>query len=332
MIRFDDGTEADRTLDGQLVAQIHADLTSLSDVTKAAVLQENRGLCFLGVMKAGPFDIDSRTALSMLSAPQNPNGRYNSDVVKRRMSGREVATRPGNGWVIDFVEMAESEAALYEKPFEYVRIHVKPVRDENRDVRMKAKWWLHGRSRPALREALGGLTRCIVTPEVAKHRIFIWMSTDIVPDHKLHVFAREDSYFFGVLHSRVHRVWSLAQCAWLGVGNDPSYSSSTTFETFPFPGPPRTEPGADPRVKAIALATEDLVTKRDRWLNPEGATETDLKARTLTILYNQSPTWLQQAHRALDHAVSDAYGWEHDLSDDQILERLLTLNLRRSGS
>ena len=76
-------------------------------------------------------------------------------------------------------EMSKAEAALYELPFEYVRRDVKPVRDKNRDRLMNQNWWLHGRSRPALRRALSGLQRCIVTPEVAKHRIFVWMNTDV---------------------------------------------------------------------------------------------------------------------------------------------------------
>lgn len=57
-----------------------------------------------------------------------------------------------------------------------------------------------------------------------------------------------------------------------------------------------------------------------------------LAKRTLTNLYNQRPTWLQNAHRKLDEAVFAAYGWPADLTDDQILERLLALNLERSGA
>ena len=52
--------------------------------------------------------------------------------------------------------------------------------------------------------------------------------------------------------------------------------------------------------------------------------------RTLTNLYNQRPTWLDLAHQKLDQAVFAAYGWEADLSDDDILARLLELNLRRT--
>lgn len=80
---------------------------------------------------------------------------------------------------------------------------------------------------------------------------------------------------------------------------------------------------------AIAAAARDLVAKRDAWLNPPGASEADLKKRTLTNLYNQRPTWLDLAHRALDAAVLAAYGWPADLSDDDLLARLLALNLRR---
>ena len=85
-------------------------------------------------------------------------------------------------------------------------------------------------------------------------------------------------------------------------------------------------------MEAIAQAARDLVQKRDAWLNPPGATEAELKKRTLTNLYNANPTWLQLAHQALDRAVLDAYGWPHNLTAEQILERLLALNLQRAAA
>ena len=78
-------------------------------------------------------------------------------------------------------------------------------------------------------------------------------------------------------------------------------------------------------------AARELVEKRDAWLNPPGATEAELKKRTLTNLYNQRPTWLDLAHRRLDETVLDAYGWPHGLGDEEILERLLELNMERAG-
>ncbi len=70
---------------------------------------------------------------------------------------------------------------------------------------------------------------------------------------------------------------------------------------------------------------------RDAWLNPPGASEAELKKRTLTNLYNARPTWLDQAHKRLDAAVLAAYGWPADLGDEEILARLLALNLARAG-
>ncbi len=77
-----------------------------------------------------------------------------------------------------------------------------------------------------------------------------------------------------------------------------------------------------------------LVKLRDAWLNPPGASEADLKKRTLTNLYYQRPTWLDNAHRRLDEAVFAAYGWPADLSDDETrsMARLLAVNLERAGS
>jgi type II restriction/modification system DNA methylase subunit YeeA len=145
------------------------------------------------------------------------------------------------------------------------------------------------------------------------------------------VVARDDDYFFGVLHSKPHELWSLRMCTWLGVGNDPRYTPSTTFETFPFPWPPGKEPTGDPRVEAIAEAARELVAKRDAWLNPEGAAEAELKKRTLTALYNARPTWLDLAHKKLDAAVFAAYGWDDNPADEEILARLLALNRERAS-
>ena len=134
--------------------------------------------------------------------------------------------------------MPLEKAAQYEQPFEYVKKNVKPVRDKARERRIREKWWLFGRSRPPMRVAIAELTRYIVTPRVAKHRIFVWLDSDTVPDGRLNVIACEDDYFFGVLHSRIHETWALANSARHGIGDDPTYNNRVCFETFPFPGPP----------------------------------------------------------------------------------------------
>jgi len=161
--------------------------------------------------------------------------------------------------------------------------------------------------------------------------LFAWIPGHALVDSRLYVFCRDDDYFFGVLHSRVHETWALATSSRHGVGNDPTYNNTTCFETFSFPWPPGQEPAGDPRVIAIAEAAKALVVWRDAWFNPPGLGEAQLKKRTLTNLYNERPTELAALHATLDAAVFDAYGWPHDLSDDDILARLLALNLERAG-
>ena len=85
-----------------------------------------------------------------------------------------------------------------------------------------------------------------------------------------------------------------------------------------------------PRSMAEHLVTDDEL--RRNWLDPESASEAELKKRMLTNLYNQRPTWLGNAHARLDRAVFAAYGWSPDLSDEEVLQNLLTLNLERSNS
>src|SRR4029079_15644457 len=140
-----------------------------------------------------------------------------------------------------------------------------------------------------MRRAISGLTRLLCTPTVAKHRLFTWSPEGTLPDHQLIVFARQDDYFFGVLHSRAHEAWSLRMGTWLGVGNDPRYTPKTCFETFPLPWPPGQEPWRDPKLHAIAEAARALDEARNAWLNPLDASADVLKKRTLTNLYNERP-------------------------------------------
>jgi type II restriction/modification system DNA methylase subunit YeeA len=269
-------------------------------------------------------------AAKMLSA-SNASGKQNRDVVRPWLNASDITGRNRQLFIIDFSDMSLADASAYEKPLEYVREFVKPERDNNNRARRRIYWWQHGETVPALRAGLNRLSRFISTPRVAKHRVFAWTDTSTLPDSRVYAIIREDDYFFGVLHSRIHEVWSLATSSRHGVGNDPTYNNTTCFETFPFPWPPGTEPTDDPRVQAIAAAAAELVALRDAWLNPPGLDEKELQKRTLTNLYNARPEWLAAAHRRLDAAVCAAYGWPEDLGDEEILARLLALNLVRAA-
>lgn len=341
MVGFDDGSEATRVLDGVEVHEIHADLTADINLTRAKRLQENANIVFMGVTRGGPFELPPELAKTMLEAPLNPNGRPNSDVVRPWRNAADITKQSRDYWIIDFgVNRTLEEAALYELPFEHVKNHVKPQRERSRTTR--TEWWLHERPRPEMRSALEGLGRFIVTPLVSKHRVFVWFDITTVPENLLNVFARDDDYFFGVLHAHPHEIWALRQGTQLE--SRPRYTPTTAFETYPFPWPPGKEPASPPgplstsgegeaheKWAAIGEAARELNEKREAWLNPPNADAAVLKTRTLTKLYNAMPEWLRLAHEKLDRAVYAAYGWEYPLEDEEILRRLLALNLERAG-
>ena len=330
MIGFDAGKEIVRELDGAMVQSINANLTSATDVTQAQQLPENKNICFMGPSAKAPFDIDADEAVTMFGPPLNVNGRPNSDVVRPVMSAIDIGQRHRGKWTIDFGLMSEEDAALYERPFAYVRRVVYPVRVQNRRAAYATKWWQYAEARPGLRAALMGKLRYIATPGVAKHRLFVWVQPEVLCNQGTLIFARDDDYFFGVLHARPHEIWSLR----LGTSLEdrPRYTPTTCFETYPFPWAPGQESGENPQVQAIAAEAQRLVELRTKWINPEGADETELKKRTLTNLYNQRPLWLAEAHRQLDMAVFAAYGWPDTIGDDEILARLLALNLERAAA
>lgn len=353
------------TLDGKPVTAIHADLSAAgsaaasgsTDLTTARPLRENADTAFSGIQKTGPFEVDGALARSWLTMP-NPHGLSNALVVKRWSNGLDVTRRNRDMWIIDFgVDMPESEAAKFEAPYEYGRKHIKPTRVGKREARTNERWWIFQWARPRMRAAIKGKPRFIVTPEVAKHRVFAWLLPPTVADKNLVVIARDDDATLGVLQSRFHEAWALGMCTWVGKGNDPRYTPTSTFETFPFPKgiTPRDTAKGPPvgaMAEAIAAAARNLTTLRENWLNPvewiervpepvagyadlviakEGH-EKDLKRRTLTNLYNERPSWLDNAHTALDVAVAQAYGWADyspAMPNEEILRRLLDLNKQR---
>ena len=357
-------------LDGNPIVKINSDLTAGDvNITSAVRLKENLGACFMGASKKGAFDIPSKLARSWLNLP-NPNQRGNAEVLRPLWNGLDLTRRPRDMWVIDFgTDMSAAEAALFERPFESVVEQVKPEREKNNRESYRKLWWRHAEPRPGMRAALQPISRYIATPHVSKHRLLAWLDKSVLPDQMLLATARSDGTTFGILHSRFHELWSLRMCTWLGVGNDPRYTPTTCFETFPFPAHLTPKDTADWRgvipadcpVKAvaekIAAAAETLNARREAWLNPpewvdwvitpeeekagfpkrpvaKPGYEAEVKKRTLTNLYNARPAWLDLAHKELDAAVAEAYGWTDytpEMPDEEILRRLLALNLERSA-
>jgi type II restriction/modification system DNA methylase subunit YeeA len=365
LICFEREAKGTAILDGQPVAHINPDLTaSAFDLTSARQLRENQKISFVGVILNGEFEVDGAVARKWLLEPRNVNGRPNADVLRPTLNGDDFNGERPDKWVVDFgTDRSEAEAAFYQSPFGYIEARVKPFRQRKNPqgeyvVRAKNEreiWWRHARSRRAMRKALEPLELYVATPMVSSYRTFGFLSTKVLPDQKLVVFARDDECFLGILQSRVHEAWTKGTCSWIGAGNDVTYANQAVFLTFPFPeGLTPDIPAAtyanDGRATAIAQAMHELNRLRDAWLTPDelvnhvpevtpefperripvdAKAAEILKERTLGNLYAEQPTWLVNAHRALDHAVIAAYGWQSGMTDDEIVSRLLELNHTR---
>ena len=209
MVGFDDGRERARYLDGKEVVTINANLTANANVTTAHPLPSNTNFSFQGCIKRGSFDVDESTAIRFLSQSGNPHARPNSDVVVPYLNGMDVTRRNRNVWIVNFGDgTSMEEASHYSVPFEYTRLRVYPERQTANQANARDDWWLHWCARPQMNKALANLSRFITTPRVAKHRVFTWLESPSYADCQLVVFAHDDDYFFGVLHSRVHEVWA----------------------------------------------------------------------------------------------------------------------------
>lgn len=346
-----------------------ADLTSavrLPENTGVCYMGTTKGGAFdIPFECAGALPGTQVSALEMLLAP-NPHGRPNSDVLVPWVNGSDLTGRGRHMWIVDFgVAMPRDDAARYEAPFEHLRREVEPIRAKNARESYRANWWRMVEARPAMRDALGPLGRYLVTVATAKHRLFTWLYPPIQPDHSLLVFAREDDYFFGVLQSSFHRFWALATGTQLREkASGFRYTPETCFDPFPFPpaGP------HDARIAEAAhrlhelregwLNPPDYLTERSvefsaseggpwrrhllagsvdgstgigiaRYTFTEARMPGLVKNRTLTELYNQSPTWLEDTHAELDEAVAGAFGYKGDLEPDEVNAFLLALNLER---
>jgi len=282
-------------LDGEPVQRIHADLkgqpegSNSFDLTAAQPLLENANASYFGFCLAGQFKVQATVAAHWLRQP-NPHGRPNSEVLKPIYNGDLTGRWSGN-WVIDFgVRMEEGDAALFEEPFGYARLHVFPIRESNNRAARARYWWRHGETRPGMREQLKALPRYIATVETAKHRCFAFLPISAAPEHSLIVIPRADEMTLGFLQGRLHTLWTMK----LGspYGNHPTarrYNASTTFEKFPFPSGLTPADTAHQRTEAlpdsalipadlagplrdaaarIASAAHALDTLRQRWLNP----------------------------------------------------------------
>ena len=332
----------EREHDGELAAEVtlrkkegkvQADLTVGADVAGAVQLVANENLSSRGVMLFGSgFIVDETQAHQF--------GLGVKSGIRPYLNGRDITASSRNAYVIDFYGMEVDEAQqVNPEAYNHILSSVKPDRDVNRDKTIRENWWLHGRTRGELRDYLTGLPRYIATVETSKHRFFVFLDKEILPDNKLINIALDDAYYLGVLSSSIHVNYAMAAGSWLGIGNDSVYAKTRTFETFPFPTPTDTQ-----RHTIRELGERlDAHRKRQQALHPKltmtgmynvleqvraGEPLSDKERK----VYEQGLVGiLRQLHDELDVAVARAYGWEDDITEDEILQRLVNLNAERAA-
>jgi hypothetical protein len=284
-------------LNGSAVGSIAADLSGgaandvSGDLTQATPLNRP-GTAIVGTQKGGSFDVSRETAVAWLREP-NPTGVSNSTVLTPWINGSDLVRRPSERWIIDFGTADDATWAMaFSAPFEHVRTIVQPERASNNRESYRRLWWLHAEPRAALRDALRPIRRFAALPRVAKHRVWSFVPSCVLADVQVVCVARADDTTFGLLHSRLHELWSLR----LGTSLEdrPRYTPTTCFETFPFPAgltpadtahqrteslpggaliPADLAPDVRTHAEAIATAAQRLATLRDAWLNPPEWTE-----------------------------------------------------------
>ncbi|MFC0243752.1 class I SAM-dependent DNA methyltransferase [Rhodopseudomonas telluris] len=364
---------------------INSDLTVGVDVTAAKILEANAGLCSPGVKLHGSGFIVSKQEAIHLGLGRRPGL---DSYVKDYRNGRDLTNRARDVKVIDLFGLDEIDVRRhFPEIYQHLTTTVKTERDRNNRESYRRHWWVFGEPRKELRPALTDLPRYLVTVETAKHRVFQFLDTSIIPDNMLVAIACDDATILGMLSSRMHVVWALRAGGWLGVGNDPRYSKSRCFDPFPFPNAnpiqkhvirgiaeeldahrkrvlaehphltltglynvlERIRAGAIPQAKSSSPGSSRGSTPSGRRAKkgvdgrdePGHDGETGMRGQNaesnvLTpdeqrIFDDGLVLILKELHDKLDVAVAEAYGWPADLSDDEILARLVALNKQRAA-
>lgn len=319
---------------------INANLTIGADVTKARALIANEALCSPGVKLHGDgFIIDPNGANKLGLGLR----RHLEAHIRPYRNGRDITSRPRGVMVIDLFGLsADAVRVDFPEVYQYLLGSVKAQRQTTyeksptKDAKEYLEnWWVFGKPRPELRQALASIKRYMVTVETTKHRLFQFLDTTIVPDNMLVVIASDDAFHLGLLSSRIHVSWTLASGGTLE--DRPRYSKSRCFDPFPFPD---TSDAIKIRIRTLA---EELDATRKAVLEAHASL-------TLTGLYNviekvkagESLSKVEEQvtidghaliikdlHEQIDEAVTQAYGWSSALTDEQIIERLVALNAER---
>lgn len=315
---------------------IHSNLRVGADLTRVVPLHANGGISSPGVkLHGGGFMVTKEQAVK-LGLGRIPGLEQH---IRNYRNGRDIAGTNRDLMVIDLDGLGiDIVLQRFPQVYQWVHERVKPERDQNNERYRRENWWLFGRKNTDLRTALRGLPRYIATVETAKHRVFVFLEANVLPDNKLVNIALDDAVYLGLLSARIHQIWATATGGKLE--DRPVYIKTCCFDPFPFPV--ATKPQQS-RIRALGEQL-DAHRKRQQAAHPEltititGMYNVLEKLRAGEALNDKERviheqglvSVLKQLHDELDAAVFDAYGWPHDLTDEQILEKLVALNAERA--
>ncbi|EFO30899.1 RNA-binding region RNP-1 [Roseibium sp. TrichSKD4] len=314
------------------IGKVRPNLRLGADVLSAKPLRSNQDLCSMG------FATGSRGFfLSPAEASSMPKDEKR--FLRQILSAHEITKQRKQRFVIDAWDI-ESENELRETaPWVCQRLLEKvfPKRAENNDPKLRREWWRFRRSNQDYRALKSGLDRFIVAPETSKHRLFFFEGPNTDVEHGAYGIGLSDAHFVAILSGRVHDVWALAQGGDLGA--TPRYNKTRCFDPFPFPKLNEAEK------QALRTLGEELDAHRKRQQSAH-------PKLTLTQMYNVLEKLragetiegkdkeiydqgligiLKDIHDRIDAAVADAYGWPVDLTDEEILFKLVDLNKERAA-
>jgi len=318
----------------QQTGEIFSNLDSGFDITSAQPLKSNSGIAGRGVMLGS----------SGFRVELNSTDAVEATLLKKYLNGRDLLHQSRNYLAIDTFGLTDKILELqYPKAYQWLLEKVKPERDVNKRKVRRENWWLFGETMPKTRASIRDLDRYIATVETAKHRVFLFLDRDILPDNKLIVIALEDAYFLGILSSRIHVTWSLVSGARLE--DRPVYPKSTCFDPFPFPDASETQKRSirelgerlDAHRKRVQKQHPDVTITGMYNLLEKLKTGEPLTEKEREFNHKALVSTLKQIHDDLDRAVFFAYGWDdlldidnHQQLEETILDRLVKLNRDRA--
>ena len=299
--------------------RINGNLKIGADITAVQSLMANELISSPGVKLHGSGFIVTPEQASALGLGATPGLE---DHILPYRHGRDIAQRPRGVKVIDLYPLSADEVRdQYPKVYQHVAQRVKPERDQNRMRFRRENWWWFGATHKELREFLKQLPRYITTAETSKHRFFQFLNGNIRPDNKLINIGVDNSAVLSVLSSRPHVLWSINSGNWLGVGNDPVYAKTKTFDPFPFPATKNSETLGKLGSRIDAFRKERIaehgfltmtalynVLERGRELE-NGCDVPTLSAKERDIHEAGLVSVLKDIHDDIDRAVFEAYGW-----------------------